>query len=316
MCAMWQDRATPTFVALVQATGGAAGGIFAAFTLMPIEVAKTRIQIGASKTASTAGTISEIWQAQGVQGLYRGVGAKCWETGSRNFVYFYIYDALNEYAKQQTKVTAGLKLIIGYVAGVWTTTTTMPLEVMSTKLQAGTVRGNGMLASVRNVIADQGLAGLFKGFWWNIALCINPAIANSVFDRIKERLLQYQLRRGERRPSLSPFQAFLMGAFAKAIATVVTFPMVRMKTILQAGTASAEDHKSTSKEGLSVFERVASLYKGLNSALYKSVLQAALLYMTKDQVEQFVIFCFRLSNKMMRRRDGSMKLAVTSGRPV
>merc|ERR1719277_1791505 len=87
----------------------------------------------------------------------------------------------------------------------------------------------GTLALARKVVQREGVSGLFKGFWYNILLCINPAIQNTAFDRMKDAILA--LKKG----SLTPFEAFALGAVAKAIATMVTYPLVRLKTILQAG---------------------------------------------------------------------------------
>merc|ERR1740121_935149 len=158
------------FVAFVQATAGAAGGVFASFALMPLEVVKTRIQVSRSGDTSVFGTARQIFDAEGVGGLFSGVGAKCTETGSKNFVYFYIYDALNQTVKKD-KVGTLMKLVLGYVAGVGTPTLTMPLEVLATKLQLETPDGqSGIIGAASRVMREDGIRGLFKGFWFNIAL--------------------------------------------------------------------------------------------------------------------------------------------------
>merc|ERR1711920_551617 len=116
------------------------------------------------------------------------------------------------------------------------------------------------------------------------------------------------------------------GAVAKAIATVITFPLVRLKTILQTSTKSDEAEKESpnapprlplrkrslsrqlsavsfrvdkAEEVQGLLERLGSLYRGLGSALFKTVLQAALLYMTKDTVEGVVVAIFKLSTRMV-----------------
>lgn len=337
------------FIAVVQATAGAAGGVFAAFVLMPLEVAKTRIQLSHEGDLSTFGTISGIVVDEGVQGLFRGAFPKCFETGSKNFVYFYIYDAINAIAKRQVKLTTGVKLALGYIAGVGTTITTMPMEVMATKVQAETRIGDGLIMLVARILQQEGIAGLFKGFWYNILLCVNPAIQNTCFDRLKDRILDVKagaVAAGSPAPSLTPLQAFALGALAKAVATLITYPLVRLKTILQAGqevktqpavtrgASTASDRRISRKGstaellgGLSFREdkspasqgplqRIAELYRGIGSALLKSVLQAALLYMTKDQVADFVRLFFKLSTKAFFRKDGKVKLGVISGRPL
>ena len=90
---------------------------------------------------------------------------------------------------------------MGFLAGIVTMTSINPLEVLSTKLQVGTARGP--LSLLRLVVSkdtstnlellafksrrrldcpgEDGLAGLFKGYWFNLILCSNAAIQNTVF---------------------------------------------------------------------------------------------------------------------------------------
>jgi len=343
---MSSPQESPAFVALVQAAAGATGGVFASFVLQPLEVVKTRVQVSRGGV-STFDTAVEVLKTEGFGALFRGVGTKCTETGSKNFVYFYIYDTLNQVVKKSTKLSTAMKLLVGYVAGVGTTTATMPLEVLSTKLTLDT-SGAGAAAVVSSIIQEDGLTGLFRGFWFNIALCVNPAIQNTVFDRIKAVVLK---AKGSKNAVLSPLQAFVLGAVAKAVATILTFPLVRLKTILQAESGGREKQetqapakravqvsnavrplcrsdsaaqmlqeisyrtdKEPSEQG--IIQRFEQLYRGVGSALTKSVLQAALLYMTKDQVEQVVVTAFKVSTKMLRRRSGKVKLGAFSGRPL
>lgn len=312
-------------------------------SLQPVEIAKTRIQLSHAGDSSTLTTLVDIVRSDGVPGLFRGVGAKSFETGAKNFVYFYIYDVINTSAKKVVPITTVVKLVLGYLAGVGTTCTTMPLEVLSTKVQAETKAGAGALITARGIIEKEGLSGLFKGFWYNIILCVNPAIQNTCFDRMKDVILKAMAAAGNKRPALTLLQAFVLGAIAKAIATIITYPLVRLKTILQAG--HEKDVQPAAKppvvgDQLSELGRVAStsemlgemavrrdkqskqhpnlaeLYRGLGSALMKSVLQAALLYMTKDQVEDTVRMSFRLTSKALFGKDGRLKLGVISGRPL
>jgi len=334
---------SPAFVALVQASAGAAGGVFASFVLQPIEVAKTRIQLSSSGDASTLGTLRQIAASDGLLGLFEGWAAKCTETGSKNFLYFYIYDWLNAATKQRIPITTTVKLILGYVAGVGNTLTTMPLEVISTKAQLPSSKGLGTLALIQKIVSTEGLSTLYTGLGYNIVLCVNPAIQNTTFDRCKEAILRSLARQYPNAvATLTPSQAFMLGAFAKAVATFITFPLVRLKTILQAGKvpqlpgkegkkpANAELTKTSSRsmmtamsiredrnpEQLSVRERIAEVYRGLGAALLKSTLQAALLYMMKDQIESTVARAFRLTAKVFFRRTGQLKLGSFSGRPL
>ncbi|CAE7289871.1 SLC25A17 [Symbiodinium natans] len=230
------NQESPAFIALVQASAGAAGAVFASLVLQPVEVAKTRIQISHEGDDSTLETMRKIAVADGPLGLWLGAGGKCTENGAKNFAYFYIYDWMNAVVKQYMAVTTSAKLVLGYVAGVGNTLINMPLEVISTKMQLDDAKGLGTLGMLRRIIQDDGVGALYTGLGYNIALCINPAIQNTILDKLKETILRQMKRRNpEVTPALTAFQAFTLGAFAKAVATVVTYPLVRLKTNLPLG---------------------------------------------------------------------------------
>jgi len=349
--AMKISQESPAFIALVQASAGAAGAVFASFVLQPVEVAKTRIQISHGGDDSTVATMRQI--ARGPAGefqpwnLWMGAGGKCTENGAKNFAYFYIYDGMNAIVKQYMAVTTGVKLILGYVAGVGNTLINMPLEVVSTKLQLDDAKGLGTLGMLQRILNEDGFGALYTGLGFNIALCINPAIQNTILDKLKEALLRQMKRRNpEVTPALSAFQAFTLGAFAKAVATVVTYPLVRLKTNLQAGTApqpaaeppqpvmsrTGSGHMTRTRsveliramsfrqdkkpEVQTLWQRFIELYRGVYSALLKSTLQSALLYMVKDQVEFSIERFFHLTAQAFFRKTGQVKLGSFSGRPL
>jgi len=237
-------------------------------------------------------------------------------------------------------------------------------------VQAETAAGRGALTVLRGIYQNEGLAGLFKGFWFNVLLCVNPAIQNTCFDTMKGLVRRSVARKNAAagldasvKVYLTPLQAFTMGAIAKAVATCVTYPLVRLKTILQAGmepreapispakrvpsarlleemssgrfirrtshdAADENDEKADtramlrsmswhfdrtpSKQG--PLQRLAALYRGIGSALTKSVLQAAFMYMTKDQVETLVRHLIR---RIFRNQlFAPLKLGAFSGRPL
>ncbi|CAE8678291.1 unnamed protein product, partial [Polarella glacialis] len=215
-----QEAGNAALESLAQATAGAGGGIFATVVLQPLEVVKTRISVSQHGGASIQETFREIIASEGFSALYSGLSAKCSETCLKNFVYFYVYDAIMRVAKQHRKITTALNLALGYVAGVVTTSSTMPLEVLSTRLQAEKGGGDGMVSLARRIIATEGIGGLFKAYWWNMLLCINPAIQNTVFDKMKANIIKVKAGGDVKlRVFLSPFEAFLLGALSKALAT-------------------------------------------------------------------------------------------------
>jgi adenine nucleotide transporter 17 len=297
--------------ALIQASGGATGAVVATVVLQPLEVVKTRIQVEQFRTLSAYSAASEIIAKHGVLALFRGLGTKAIDSGSRYFLYYFAYDAIGGLARRISKMTTGVNLAVGYLAGVVAVTGTQPFDTAGTKLAAGTMKGS-LFSVLIQTLRKEGLQGLYTGYGFNLALCTNPAIANTLFDKIKSAILQQRIQNSLKQPAaLSPFQSFLLGAFTKAIAVLVTYPLTRLKTILQAGevdvlldeAGASSVHKRSQEERFSFKDAVMKAYTGLNSQLLKAVLQAAFLFMTKEQIEQVVRRMFLSVRKLVHLRS-------------
>mmetsp|Transcript_3819 Transcript_3819/g.5887 ORF Transcript_3819/g.5887 Transcript_3819/m.5887 type:complete len:123 (-) Transcript_3819:146-514(-) len=117
-------------------------------------------------------------------------------------------------------------------------------------------------------------------------------------------------------PHLSAMEAFALGAFAKATSTAITYPIVTLKSRKQAGKTSGMQ----GEEEVSPVKKVLDLYRGLRSALVHKVVQAALLYMFKDQIADFVVHLFSMDAKqagiMLRNSGRKLKLRPLRGKPL
>lgn len=67
----------------------------------------------------------------------------------------------------------------------------------------------------------------------SLFLSINPGIQYATFDQIKGFLTKER-----KNNTLTAFEAFLLGAFSKCIATIVTYPAIRGKVVCQSGKSS------------------------------------------------------------------------------
>ena len=79
---------------------------------------------------------------------------------------------------------------------------------------------DSFLGVAHEIIAEEGVGGLWLGIKPGLVLTVNPAITYGVFERVKSVMLA---ARGETSPNakLSPWMAFTVGALSKALATVV-----------------------------------------------------------------------------------------------
>jgi len=77
------------------------------------------------------------------------------------------------------------------------------------------------------IVSEQGWTALWTGLRPSLVLVVNPAITYGFFEKMKSILLA-------RQKSLNALEVFIIGAIAKAIATVITYPYIMVKVKMQA----------------------------------------------------------------------------------
>jgi len=177
-----------------------------------------------------------------------------------------------------------------------------PLDTAASRMQTSAF---GKSKGLRETLSEGTWMEAFDGLGISIILTCNPSIQYTVFDQLKQRIIQRQRRKNggsaddNSRVALSAFSAFLLGAVSKSIATVLTYPLIRCKVMIQAADPDEDDeserpsksrapktmlgalHAIWSKEGIPGF------FKGLHAQILKTVLSSALLLMIKEKISKF-----------------------------
>ncbi|WP_395239376.1 MC/SLC25 family protein, partial [Salmonella sp. s54412] len=126
--------------------------------------------------------------------------------------------------------TVLLDLILGFIAGVINVLLTTPLWVANTRIKLQGVnlkteemnktpqsRYPGLLDAVCKIYNEEGFRGLWSGTRASLVLAANPAIQFTVYETVK----RYFRGKSKELPS---WEYFLIGAFSKAVATILTYP--------------------------------------------------------------------------------------------
>lgn len=136
-------------------------------------------------------------------------------------------------------------------------------------------------------------------------LTINPAIQFMIFDKLKQwwapnavlktppkSVKRSRLPHGADKDvpvkppaKMSSAATFIIGALAKIVATLVTYPYVLARVRMQV----SRKRKTTFQVLAQVLRKsgVRGLYSGLQAQLVKSVLFSALLFMAKEKISHF-----------------------------
>ena len=310
----------PAVLDLIQAFSGSAGAVLSTAVVFPLDKFKAQLQTGSSFTALVRET-----RQRGALDLWRGVNSRLVEQAFTKFSYFYFYSLLKTWSERGLtggkKLGTLLNLCVGYLAAIANNSLTLPLQVVSTRIMVSKARSGGVWAEASTIVRESGIKGLYRGWGPSVVLCINPAISFAAFEQMKLRILR---RRGlSVNASISSFDAFALGAVAKALATVVTFPFIRVKTIMQvandndSGNDSGNNSSSISRRPIRSnaanksiafmfaeiwkLEGLRGLYVGVWPQLLKGVMASAVLFAAKERIFDLVKAVFALASRQKQR---------------
>lgn len=244
--------------AFQDATAGAVGAVCAELSTYPLGVAKTRLQAQRRTTQrdgsprrssvvsrSRAGTdasvssqeslrprisgrlpylstvdcLRRICSEEGCSRLYAGLGAACLKAALTNFIFFY---NLRVAGRVAGGVLRKQPLLQGMAAGLAVQLVILPVDLVVTRMQS--LRGGsvGFLAHVMGIVKEEGVAGLWAGLGPGALLTLNPGITQLILVRL-----------GGSTKNVTASWAFMSGAAAKAVASLVTYPYMRAKVQMQ-----------------------------------------------------------------------------------
>ncbi|KAL6998747.1 Peroxisomal adenine nucleotide carrier 2 [Sarracenia purpurea var. burkii] len=288
---------------LTEATSGAIGSLVSTTVLYPLDTCKTKYQAEVRiHNHRKYRNISDVfWEAisnRQVLSLYQGLVTKNLQSFISQFIYFYGYSFFKKlYLKRSGSKSIGTKanLVLAAAAGACTVVVTQPLDTASSRMQTSEF---GKSKGLWKTLSEGTWSEAFDGLGISLLLTTNPSIQYTVFDQLKQRLLNDQLSKKKGAESsldsLSAFSAFMLGAVSKCIATCLTYPAIRCKVMIQAAelnedgmkearpkprkTVSDAIHAIWKREGLYGF------FKGLQAQILKTVLSSALLLMVKEKI--------------------------------
>jgi adenine nucleotide transporter 17 len=239
-----------TYRSLVHAISGAVGGFTGLSIFYPLNSVRLRLQCDPNMESQGVLTdLLTITKAHGFFELYRGWASSVTALACSNFVYFYAYNALKKVYLITTKLPSVDKvanLAIASVAGVINVLMTLPLWTASVRLatqnrvavkssapaqdsgrraeepRKAVAQYKNMVDALTRIAAEEGVDSLWKGLIPSLMLVSNPTIQFFTYERL---MITAQKAARESKTPISNSQLFAMGAIAKAVATVFTYPV-------------------------------------------------------------------------------------------
>ncbi|EFN58748.1 hypothetical protein CHLNCDRAFT_140450 [Chlorella variabilis] len=281
--------------------------------------------------------LAEVVRTGGWQALFSGLEASLVGTTISQGIYFYLYSLLRRLAVLRrvaaeaaaggggrvlaeadirgAGVTVAESLAVAALAGMGNVLLKNPIWMVATRMQAqgraqaaaageGEVQvapsKPGIVAVARQVYSEYGVPGFWNGTAASLVMVVNPTLQYALYEWLQAaRARLRQQRGGKAGPAAraTALEVFLLSALAKAGATLVTYPMMNIKTRMYTarrgdggggGGGGGGHHSSILRAAAEIArtEGVAGYYRGLRTKVVQSVLAAALLFVAKEKITE------------------------------
>ncbi|TMW45895.1 hypothetical protein DOY81_009035, partial [Sarcophaga bullata] len=156
--------------------------------------------------------------------------------------------------------------------------------------------GPSLLSGLQYVAKTEGIKGLWSGTIPSLILVSNPSLQFMMYELLKRNYMKFS-----NRTEISSLGYFLIGAAAKAFATVLTYPLQLVQT-KQRHRSKHVNCPSTSKqapgnEEIGMIQMILNiirhqgfkgLFRGMEAKILQTVLTAALMFMAYEKINNTV----------------------------
>lgn len=314
--------------ALICGLAGAGAGIIAQLITYPLDTVNTRQQTDrttSKKMKKTLGTIEQMCQVvkhEGWDGLYGGLAPSLVGTAASQGVYYYFYQILRNRAETDALArkkngigdgSVGMfsSLLVAALSGCVNVLLTNPIWVVVTRMQTHTRKDKdnhtklvasqdeisvvepppyGTSHTIQEVYGEAGISGFWNGIFPTLFMVSNPSIQFMLYETLLKKIRKRRASSNKGANDPIALEIFLLGAVAKLGATVATYPLLVIKSRLQAkqdiGADKRHQYKGTLDAMMKIirYEGFHGFYKGMGTKIVQSVLAAAILFMVKEEL--------------------------------
>ena len=265
---------------LIHGFSGAISAMISTGLLHPFESIRTKMQSETSKVYFFE-YIKKIFNEEGIKGIYSGFSSSLFNVSLSYSMYFFCYKVLKtRILKVKPKLGFLDDAYVSFVASLIVIFINTPLWTINTRLVKD--RSKSFFQLVKQILNNEGISGFFKGTTMSIILTINPVIQYSLYEYLKTRFR-----------ASSVLQYFIIGALAKFIATVFTYPILTLRT----------RHQLNEKENVSIkgylvgffnqdfrsnFDQLLSLYNGFFSKAIQTMLNSAIILSMHEKITKMM----------------------------
>lgn len=164
------------------------------------------------------------------------------------------------------------------------------LQEKLAELDSEKPRPYGTLHAAREVYTEGGITGFWKGIVPTLIMVCNPSIQFMIYESLLKHLRAKRAANKQGSKTVTALEVFLLGALAKLGATISTYPLLVVKSRLQAkqeiGGNISLRYSGTVDAIIKMirYEGLPGFYKGMSTKIVQSVFAASVLFMVKEEL--------------------------------
>jgi len=279
---------------------------------------------------------ARLYEKEGPGVFLRGIQTSAFQSALEKACYFFAYTLLktayHDLTGDRGAIATAPRLALAAAAEWAHLPVTLPVDAWTTAIQTSSSsaatgdKKESSLAILCHMLSDKN-TNFYKGIEAYWMLCWKPAIQYTVYEQVKLAYLKSKKRaasdwdgagrqsrggyREQPRTSLTAAEAFALGMVARTIATVLVFPFIRAKVLMQTQQKQSQSDENdegetgTKKKKVKdsammvmlyrIWQRqgLSGLYRGIGPELTRGIFSSALMLMIKERialvVQQFLL---------------------------
>ena len=184
------------------------------------------------------------------------------------------------------RTTTLVNTACGVLAGVSNLVFTLPLETVLVRMQ--TTGASKSVSQHASELVAGGPSSVWRGFGVSSVLTLNPALTVAIFDALKARVVKLT-----KKARLSTLEGFLVGSLAKALATIMTYPLIRTKVVMQrsSGQGNGQASKGMAETFVDIWRREGTpgLFRGCSAQIFTAVSKSGIQLASKERLAAFAL---------------------------
>lgn len=293
----------PIYPAYAHALAGAGGGLATVMLLHPLDTLRTRLQsverrAVLARRGDAVRAFRNIVLREGAPALYRGVVPAVFGSVVSWACYFHWFQRARTVVAPTVRHDTGSHLLAGTIAGLMTSLATNPIWVVKVRLQlqsAAKENGGpgykpyaGFLDGLKSITREEGIRGLYRGIGPSIWLVSHGALQFTLYERFKESLKNDD-KIASQQQGTSVTHSLIASTGSKLVASLATYPLQVARTRMQERFADGQRYGNFQTAFMYIFrtEGFRGLYRGLSANIVRVTPQAAVTFVTYEQILKF-----------------------------